>query len=72
MKWSNPEGTIILEEVKEILEITNYALYRVLKKKGFPKPINLGKRLVWRKSEIEAWKKENVKVVKVRRSIVKY
>lgn len=70
MKWSNPEGTILLGEVQVILDVTNYKLYKAIRKKSFPKPINLGKRLVWRKSEVIEWKKKNLKTFEIKKLVI--
>jgi prophage regulatory protein len=44
------------ERVLSVIGIKNTALYALLKKEEFPRPIKLGARAVgWKSTDVEAW-----------------
>lgn len=52
-----PEGHVTVEEVMQILDMSQATLYRYRREsKDFPKPMMQGGRAWYSRAEIEAWK----------------
>lgn len=44
-----------LQQVLNIVPVSRMTIFRLVKKKKFPKPIKVGSRIFWKSSTIEQW-----------------
>lgn len=57
MIYSDPEELIPLSKVIEEIGFGKSSIYRMIKRKEFPRPVKLGTKSVrWKRSQLERWK----------------
>ena len=55
MESIQPVELLDLAALLEVIKISKGLVYKLMKKKKFPRPVKIGARSFWKRGDIDAW-----------------